>query len=94
MFFGRFKYTQLIELRDLAIDTINCDTLYILCKEENINKLEKLWFKWEVNEYGYYVAQNGKICHEGTIDFRSNELLSAYGDNLEDGNALIRLWWD
>jgi len=92
--FGRFKYSQLIELRDLADDHINADTIYILCKEENVPVLEELARKWCANEIGYYTTQDDKVACSGTVDFRTDELLQVYGCRLENGYALIRLWWD
>ncbi len=101
--FGRFGYAMLIELRDLAEDCINADTIMFLTTTDNLDKLLKLLKKWKVDEVGYIKAVKSKIgvSHYpeyefvGTTPFNDDrQLVMAMGSSLTEGQVLIRAWWD
>jgi hypothetical protein len=92
--FGRFNYAPLIELRDLADDYINVDTIYLLLPKNKLNSFLKLIKNWQVDEVGYFVHEKGKIKAEGTIDFNPNDIPLKLGTPLDSNQVLMRLWWD
>lgn len=92
--FGRFKYSQLIELRDLHGGDINADAIYALVPKNKLDSFLKMAKKWKPNELGYYYQEGEKTHTEGTVSYRSDELHMALGACLEKNQILIRLWWD
>jgi hypothetical protein len=109
-FGNRFCYMPLIELRDLADNYINVDTIMMLAPIEGVKEIEDLaTSEWKVDEFGYNYyeeripEQSRLIRPEKSPTFKavgtapcSNEkdVWGNLGGELEDGMALIRMWWD
>lgn len=89
--FGRFKYNELIELRDISQDSINADTLMVLTTKDKWPEIEKLAQEWDANEYGYIDSEGNRV---GTHCYDKKEFWSSYGASLENNEIVVRIWWD
>lgn len=93
--FGRFKYGELIELRDIAEGYLNADTLMILTTKKKLKKLLAVIDTWNADEVGYNHGDRGKFVAEGTAPFHDErELFSNLGSGFDKDQVLIRVWWD
>lgn len=86
--FGRFGYSDLIELRDLPEGHLNADTLIILTDKARWEKLEKIIGTWHADEIGYTGADDETW---GTAPFKdAHEASGAMGGGFymedEDGS--------
>lgn len=91
--FGRFKYGDLIELRDLPSNCLNADTIMLLTTLDRWQKLEPHVLKnWAVDEVGWTDSEGNP--HENAPFLDEKELFQAFGGGLEDDQIIVRLWWD
>lgn len=98
--FGRFGYSNLIELRDIGQGYLNADTLMILTTKGNKNsrlkKLLKLIGTWGADEVGYnHYKKDREFVVEGTAPFaKEDETFMALGSRLGEDQVILRVWWD
>ena len=92
--FGRFKYYELIELRDISEAILNADTLMILTTIEKWPELQKLINSWNADEVGWIGMVDREICYLHTYPCTKEELFQNYGGGLEEGEIIVRVWWD
>lgn len=107
--FGRFGYSQLIELRDIGQGYLNADTLMILttkgARKSRLKKLLALIETWRADEvgYNYYDGKDRrtrKLISEGTAPFHTKvnegdrDMFMALGSDLGPEQVIIRVWWD
>ena len=76
--FGRFKYFELIELRDMHTGSINADTLYILTTKDQLAGLLVLINKFDANEVDYYDRDEQCLL----------------GGGLGKDEVFVHVWWD
>ncbi len=87
---GRFKYFELIPLRDLRDGIYNADTLYIYTTQDKVQKIQELAKRWNADEFGVVTSTGSR----GAVDFKPNETWAIFGATLENDRCLIRIWWD
>lgn len=89
--FGRFKYSWLIELKDLPDGYVNADTLYILANKKNLPLLLDEINTWSADEVGWATSEDS---YE-SIGMTPKELASAFGSYPFPAHlAVVRAWWD
>jgi hypothetical protein len=80
---GRFHYSELIPLRDIAEDYWNVDELMILPDKDREDELEQLAKSWRADEIEWIGGE--EACKE----------LGSYSQQArENEKQILRIWWD
>ena len=86
---GRFAYSMLLPLRDIATGHYNADTLIALVPTERLSGFLTLSEAWHAQEATW---TDGRHQH-GNVDLSPGEFTQA-SEIIAPGFVVVRLWWD